>query len=1500
MADNKIIINAELDAKFDSLKELRKEIFSLAKLMKASGTEDTVYDKVAATARKAQSEIANISKALKNVGSGEDIERLNKKVEQLTATFRRFYAEATRAIGISDRTVTSVEARLANKGAVPAIPQRTLGSIGNVGDDEEYEKYKAGLAAYRRSADKDATAEEVAILKERQRLTKTTLKANEDSWKEHYSKLAAEQEAAQKEDLARNKDYHKTLVNLNNQNLKNVRAQELATIKDYYSKIHAVTKTGEEEQNRIIARIRKQQTKPVPTEKIVPETPKVKERTIFNAQGFIQQSAAKIQESSLKVRILQKELDRLKATFHSFSAADTKRNFLQKMGIEDIPKTKKGLNNLGSALKNSVTVELKAAELAANGTRTGLGRMLNTIRTSVVDLAKFQARWYATRWVIFAPFQLSGAMLREAFDFAKTLDMWEAKLLRWEATSGKVSSNFKADMQEIIKSARALALQYPVAVDEILKTTEEFVSAGMPSDVIKKLIPDFTKIKVAFPEINMAQFAPAITGAWNSWKETIGETADEAEKFRIILAKLLYAQARGVIKPENFSVMLQHLSEMARVSGLDIDQMLALSVAVTDLGSKTGSATRSLRQFLQQLQSAKNLKVVSEWLKTVGVDVDIKKPLGGQLFDIIKGFQKLIGTGGPRSMEAMSWLRKIFPLETLKTASTTIDFLEKITKLVAELKDSGGGLDESSGLMLGKIGSRLELLKNQLKELSTVIDGDVFKGLLAVANDALFGVLLAMNNEVAKTVISFKELGTAGKVAYTAFESIVLVGKTVHEVVSTIVKVFTPLVSAILPDAVSAVKALFVAISSYASGFFLTWLLKVIAQIGIFKVALGGIAAFFSAFKVLRFVDAVKYAILTVGGLITPWGLVQAAITATTGLVAILTMRISEAGRALKQTVSDAKNLPLEIRKTKLLEAEEAVKAIEDNGVLPQEIRQRVFGGKAVTPKQIKEYRDELRKQLGVGPGIPAGEFFPEGEEETKTGKAKFTTIGTNTPPPSSGTGGSGGKYKSRLKEEFELEKKHYEETIKIIKEKEEEKLNIVENYHALGETTDLAYYDEKYAIQKEAIDKEIEAVEKLKAAVMTGDVAKQFAKDMAALQSAESSGKDTTTLRLQLTDRYNNEQLEAFRRELDLKNKQKKIELDYYKNIKLEQRKLDKDSLDYKLALQEIEREKSYQIKKDEIDNLKSLNDYLFDHYERNGKEWVIESEKLAKQEKENRIAQLREIALAETQKLVQDRTVQNELETNRKIFEIDKKLHADIAKVESEELKNSEERHRTYAENIRAIYDEAGAGISGSFAVVKKVSRDLSKSYGDVANNVAEAVNGIVSGMHSAFTEFFSRTSEDFMDFGKLVEDILQKIADELLQLLIISPLMSVISGGMDTASNALMKAFMPTGRASGGYVTANTSYLVGERGMELFTPSSSGNITANNKLPGSNVNVIINNNTSAKTSVSETKDANGNLNLEVLIDEAVGKSITSQRGKTYSAIKQVLGGRSVLARR
>ena len=66
--------------------------------------------------------------------------------------------------------------------------------------------------------------------------------------------------------------------------------------------------------------------------------------------------------------------------------------------------------------------------------------------------------------------------------------------------------------------------------------------------------------------------------------------------------------------------------------------------------------------------------------------------------------------------------------------------------------------------------------------------------------------------------------------------------------------------------------------------------------------------------------------------------------------------------------------------------------------------------------------------------------------------------------------------------------------------------------------------------------------------------------------------------------------------------------------------------------------------------------------------------------------------------------------------------------------------------------------------------------------------------------------------------------------------------IAKGAATGSLGGSKSVLSGLKASGGSVMSGGSYIVGEKGPELFTPSSSGNITPNNKLGGQSVSVNI----------------------------------------------------------
>lgn len=137
---------------------------------------------------------------------------------------------------------------------------------------------------------------------------------------------------------------------------------------------------------------------------------------------------------------------------------------------------------------------------------------------------------------------------------------------------------------------------------------------------------------------------------------------------------------------------------------------------------------------------------------------------------------------------------------------------------------------------------------------------------------------------------------------------------------------------------------------------------------------------------------------------------------------------------------------------------------------------------------------------------------------------------------------------------------------------------------------------------------------------------------------------------------------------------------------------------------------------------------------------------------------------------------------------------------------------------------------------------------SFGDGAGEALEDLaDGPARQAADAISAAFERTGETIeqalgraaqsgeTSFNRMTEAILRDLARLAAQQLIERPL----SGAID---NVLSGFDLFGARAAGGLVTPGGSYLVGERGPELFTPASSGevgpaglpNVTVNLTLP------------------------------------------------------------------
>ncbi len=123
--------------------------------------------------------------------------------------------------------------------------------------------------------------------------------------------------------------------------------------------------------------------------------------------------------------------------------------------------------------------------------------------------------------------------------------------------------------------------------------------------------------------------------------------------------------------------------------------------------------------------------------------------------------------------------------------------------------------------------------------------------------------------------------------------------------------------------------------------------------------------------------------------------------------------------------------------------------------------------------------------------------------------------------------------------------------------------------------------------------------------------------------------------------------------------------------------------------------------------------------------------------------------------------------------------------------------------------------------FAFVKNY---LAPVLGTVLKLALEAVGGVLAGLITGFSKLAS-----------FIASVVDRIKD-LIKLVKENPLIKGIGSVIDNVFGG--------GRAAGGPVTGGTTYLVGEKGPELFTPGSSGTIIPNGAGGGgATINLTVN---------------------------------------------------------
>ena len=189
---------------------------------------------------------------------------------------------------------------------------------------------------------------------------------------------------------------------------------------------------------------------------------------------------------------------------------------------------------------------------------------------------------------------------------------------------------------------------------------------------------------------------------------------------------------------------------------------------------------------------------------------------------------------------------------------------------------------------------------------------------------------------------------------------------------------------------------------------------------------------------------------------------------------------------------------------------------------------------------------------------------------------------------------------------------------------------------------------------------------------------------------------------------------------------------------------------------------------------------------------------------------------------------------------------------------------------------------------ATREQALKDYTNQTQQMADRAKEASEGIRNALRSAFDNTLTYMLNGTASFKEIMVGLLRQIAVQLIKVYALQLITGFIgghmTGGKSAGANAGIfdkiggafgvKAIPATGgRAGGGSVSANTPYMVGEVGREMFVPRTAGNIIPSHAMPsGGGGGVTVINNVTVNTQGGGKDDKQGLLEAGKQISDMI----------------------------
>lgn len=258
--------------------------------------------------------------------------------------------------------------------------------------------------------------------------------------------------------------------------------------------------------------------------------------------------------------------------------------------------------------------------------------------------------------------------------------------------------------------------------------------------------------------------------------------------------------------------------------------------------------------------------------------------------------------------------------------------------------------------------------------------------------------------------------------------------------------------------------------------------------------------------------------------------------------------------------------------------------------------------------------------------------------------------------------------------------------------------------------------------------------------------------------------------------------------------------------------------------------------------------------------------------------------------------------VDTQNEMMELTKKYQDISMKTESKIIEETRDAKIKADKEVMEIRQrQADENFKNAQDIAKKETSAMDDAFKELKNSV----DGYSRDMARSLAQFAMGGK---VSFSSMIDSMLLKLLEFVNQKLIFDPLFKSIGGAIDAGSSggglggliggiaggignfftggvgSSAGAYsinenpflnFSGGRANGGNVYAGKSYMVGERGSEMFVPTTNGSIVPNNKMGGGNTNVIVNviEAEGTKANVQQQKNPDGTMSISVIVEQLYG---------------------------